>query len=106
MHQPLIPGCLIIRLTITQNAWHENPFHGVLCLERSERNGYKHEREAIKNIIELAKKRIPKVHDIVKRRNVIIESLDLILSILVDTFFTRLSMPKRQHPEIHSISVV
>ncbi len=36
----------------------------------------KHEREAIKNIIELAKKRIPKVHDIIKRRNVIIESLD------------------------------
>lgn len=30
----------------------------------------------------------------------------LILSILVDTFFTRISMPKRQHPEIHSISVV
>ena len=33
-------------------------------------------------------------------------SVDLILSILVDTFFTRISMPKRQHPEIHSISVV
>ncbi len=31
---------------------------------------------------------------------------DVILSILVDTFFTRISMPKRQHPEIHSISVV
>ena len=30
----------------------------------------------------------------------------VILSILVDTFFTRISMPKRQHPEIHSISVV
>ncbi len=30
----------------------------------------------------------------------------LILSILVDTFFTRISIPKRQHPEIHSISVV
>ena len=29
----------------------------------------------------------------------------VILSILVDTFFTRISMPK-QHPEIHSISVV
>ena len=29
----------------------------------------------------------------------------LILSILVDTFFTRISMSK-QHPEIHSISVV
>ena len=29
----------------------------------------------------------------------------MILSILVDTFFTRISMPK-QHPEIHSISVV
>ncbi|MEY8234896.1 transposase, partial [Lachnospiraceae bacterium 66-29] len=25
-----------------QNARHENPFHGVLCLERSERNGYKY----------------------------------------------------------------
>lgn len=36
----------------------------------------KHEREAIKNIIALAKKRIPKVHVIIKRRNVIIESLD------------------------------
>ena len=30
---------------------------------------------------------------------------ELILSILVDTFFTRISMSK-QHPEIHSISVV
>ena len=30
----------------------------------------------------------------------------VILSILVDTFFARISMPKRQHPEIHSISVV
>ena len=29
-----------------------------------------------------------------------------ILSILVDTFFARISMPKQQHPEIHSISVV
>ena len=44
MHQPLVPGCLIIRFTITQNARHENPFHGVLCLERSERNGYKYEK--------------------------------------------------------------
>ncbi len=33
------------------------------------------------------------------------EVFTLILSILVDTFFTRISMPKRQHPEIHSISV-
>ena len=32
--------------------------------------------EEIRNIIELAKKRIPKVHDIIKKRNVIIESLD------------------------------
>ena len=29
---------------------------------------------------------------------------ELILSILVDTFFTRISMPKRRHPEIHNIS--
>lgn len=34
-----------------------------------------------------------------------LETVLLILSILVDTFFTRISMPK-QHPEIHSISVV
>lgn len=33
-------------------------------------------------------------------------SILMILSILVDTFFTRISMPKQQHPEIHSISVV
>ena len=33
------------------------------------------------------------------------KSQRMILSILVDTFFTRISMPK-QHPEIHSISVV
>ena len=30
----------------------------------------------------------------------------LILSILVDTFLARISMPKQKHPEIHSISVV
>ena len=30
----------------------------------------------------------------------------LILSISVDTFFTRISIPKLQHPEIHNISVV
>ncbi len=41
----MVPGCLIIRFTITQNARHENPFHGVLCLERSERNGYKNEEK-------------------------------------------------------------
>ena len=28
----------------------------------------------------------------------------LILSILVDTFFARISMPKQQYPEIHNIS--
>ena len=33
------------------------------------------------------------------------KSQRMILSILVDTFFTRISMPK-QHPEIHRISVV
>lgn len=38
--------------------------------------GDKDEKEEIRNIIELAKKRIPKVHDIIKKRNVIIESLD------------------------------
>ena len=27
-----------------------------------------------------------------------------ILSILVDTFFARISMPKQQYPEIHNIS--
>ncbi len=32
--------------------------------------------------------------------------VDLILSISVDTFFTRISIPKLQHPEIHNISVV
>ena len=41
--------------------------------------GDKDEKEEIRNIIELAKKRIPKVHDIIKKRNVIIESLDLSL---------------------------
>lgn len=30
----------------------------------------------------------------------------MILSILVDTFFARISMPKQQHPEIHSIAAV
>ena len=29
---------------------------------------------------------------------------DMILSILVDTFFARISMPKQQYPEIHNIS--
>lgn len=38
--------------------------------------GDKDEKEEIRNIIDLAKKRIPKVHDIIKKRNVIIESLD------------------------------
>ena len=28
----------------------------------------------------------------------------MILSILVDTFFTRISMPKQQYPELHNIS--
>lgn len=35
MQQPLIPGCLIIKLTITQNAWHGNSFHGVLYLSEA-----------------------------------------------------------------------
>ena len=30
--------------------------------------------------------------------------VDLILSILVDTFFARISMPKQQYPELHNIS--
>ena len=30
--------------------------------------------------------------------------IGLILSILVDTFFARISMPKQQYPEIHNIS--
>ncbi len=48
----MVPGCLIIRFTITQNARHENPFHGVLCLERSERNGYKDDYiEAAKQLL-------------------------------------------------------
>lgn len=38
--------------------------------------GGKDEKDEIRNIVELAKKRIPKVHDIIKKRNVIIESLD------------------------------
>ena len=31
----MIQGCLIIRVTITQNAWHGSPFHGVLCLSEA-----------------------------------------------------------------------
>lgn len=38
--------------------------------------------------------------------NVIYKGDDLILSISVDTFFTRISIPKLQHPEIYNISVV
>ena len=34
--------------------------------------GDKDEKEEIRNIIELAKKRIPKVHDIIKKRNYIL----------------------------------
>ena len=34
------------------------------------------------------------------------EQFIMILSILVDTFFTRISVPKLQHPEIHNISAV
>lgn len=45
--------------------------------DKKENNGKNtHEKEAIQNIIQLAKKRIPIIHDIIKRRNVIIESLD------------------------------
>lgn len=33
-----------------------------------------------------------------------IKFFPVILSILVDTFFTRISMPKLLHPEIHNIS--
>lgn len=43
-------------------------------IEQNKKNT--HEKEAIRNIIELAKRRIPKVHEIMKSRNVIIESLD------------------------------
>ena len=35
MHQPLIPGCLIIKFTITQNAQYRNHFHNVLCLSEA-----------------------------------------------------------------------
>ena len=42
--------------------------------------------------------------NIAKVFNVSIEEV-LILSILVDTFFTRISMPKLQHSEIRNISV-
>ena len=35
----------------------------------------------------------------------ILKDEDVILSILVDTFFTRISMPKLQHSEIRNISV-
>lgn len=45
--------------------------------DKKENNGKNtHEKEAIQNIIELAKKRIPIIHDVIKKRNVIIESLD------------------------------
>ncbi len=37
---------------------------------------HKHEKEAIRNIISYAKKRIPKIHDIMNRRNIIVENLD------------------------------
>lgn len=37
---------------------------------------HKHENEAIRNIIDLAKKRIPKIHKIMSKRNIIVESLD------------------------------
>ena len=39
-------------------------------------------------------------------RNHFSQIYDMILSISVDTFFTRISIPKLQHPEIHNISVV
>ncbi len=35
-----------------------------------------HEKERIRDIISYAKKRIPKIHDIMNRRNIIVESLD------------------------------
>lgn len=45
--------------------------------DKKENNGKNtHEKEAIQNIIQLAKKRIPIIHDVIKKRNVIIESLD------------------------------
>ncbi len=31
----MIPGCLIIKFTITQNAQYRNPFHNVLCLSEA-----------------------------------------------------------------------
>ena len=34
-----------------------------------------------------------------------LDEYNMILSILVDTFFTRISMPKLQHSEIRNISV-
>jgi len=34
----------------------------------------------------------------------LIMAMILILSILVDTFFARISLPKQQYPEIHNIS--
>ena len=37
---------------------------------------------------------------------VMLDKDGMILSILVDTFFTRIFMLKLQHPEIHNISVV
>ena len=41
-----------------------------------------------------------------KRKKVTEPKQKVILSILVDTFFTRIFMLKLQHPEIHNISVV
>lgn len=45
--------------------------------DKKENNrNHTHEKEAIRNIIEYAKKRIPKIHDIMEKGNIIIESLD------------------------------
>lgn len=45
---------------------------------KNEKNRRKkaHEKERIRDIISYAKKRIPKIHDIMNRRNIIVESLD------------------------------
>ena len=51
MHQPLIPGCLIIKFTITENDQLRNHFYNVLCLSEAKGMDIKMTEQEIENVL-------------------------------------------------------
>ena len=87
MHQPLIPGCLIIKFTITQNAQYRNHFHNVLCLSEAKGMDIKMEIKTLNDIFTLEKEDIEyeKKYAVVLY-NDDITPVEFVLNILISVF--------------------